>query len=366
MNNTTKIKLLIITPSLQCGGSEKFVSLLCNHINTQLFSVCLVVVNNARPFYTITNPDVEIVDLEKNRVLFSLSSIKTIVKKFSPDIIFSTANHLNLYLAIFRNSFNKKIKFVAREASIVSINSRQAKIPLVYNRLIKKYYNRFDRIICQSVYMQQDLVNLYNIPADKTIVIHNATAEVLSKTVLPARQDGQRVYKLLTVARLSEEKGIERLIHAAGLLSDPFQYFIIGEGNKRKDSQRLIDELQLQDCIFLLGEKPDPFTGMEDADLFLFGSYYEGFPNVLLEAGAYGMPVIAFDVPGGIAEIITNEENGFLVEDNDLIAFAVAVKKALTADFNRDSIREQTKKRFSVNVVIEESEYLFLKLHQNK
>ena len=76
--------------------------------------------------------------------------------------------------------------------------------------------------------------------------------------------------------------------------------------------------------------------------------------------------VFAFDVPGGIAEIITNEENGFLVEDNDLIAFAVAVKKALTADFNRDSIREQTKKRFSVNVVIEESEYLFLKLHQNK
>ncbi|MBK6634366.1 MAG: hypothetical protein IPG38_08650 [Chitinophagaceae bacterium] len=71
MNSSKKIKLLIITPSLQCGGSEKFVTMVCSHINTQLFSVCLVVVNNSRPFYTITNPAINIIGL-KEQGAFSL------------------------------------------------------------------------------------------------------------------------------------------------------------------------------------------------------------------------------------------------------------------------------------------------------
>ena len=364
MNKESKIKLLILTPSLQCGGSEKFVSTLCNNIDAEKFSVCLIIINNERRFYPVTNAAVEIVDLMKGRVLFSLGSIKIVVKDFEPDIIFSTANHLNLYLAIFKNQFNKAIKFVAREASIVSINSRQAKMPSIYNWLIKKYYNRFDEIICQSFYMQQDLIRHYNIDAGKTIVIHNAVAETrLSITAKNSNKDG---YKFITVARLSEEKGIERMIHAVGLLSIPYKYYIIGDGAKRNDLQKLIHTLHLQNNVFLSGEKENPFDGMEDADLFLSGSYYEGFPNALLEAGVNGIPVIAFNVPGGIAEIINDDENGLLVTDNDIIAFGAAIKKALTLDFDRNKIIESTKKRFAVNTITEAIEDLFLKISENK
>jgi glycosyltransferase involved in cell wall biosynthesis len=366
LNQTKKIKLLILTPTLQCGGSEKFVSLVCNHINTQMFSVCLIIVNNEKPFYNIANPAIEIIDLKKNRVLFSLFAIKAAVKNFEPDIIFSTANHLNVYLAIFRNRFNAGIKFIAREASIVSINSQQAKMPALYNRLIKNYYNRFDHIICQSVYMQQDLLSHYNIAIDKTTVIHNATQEVVNRPLQKEMQITERIYKFITIARLSEEKGIKRLIHAVGLLSVPFTYYIIGDGNERDELQKLVDELQLQDKVFLSGEKKSPFSGLEDADLFLMGSYYEGFPNVLLEAGAHGIPVVAFNAPGGIAEIITDNENGLLVEDNDIIAFAAAIRNALTGNFNRDQIIETTKKRFSVSSMMAAMENIFLKLAQNK
>ncbi len=363
MSNEKKIKLLILTPSLQCGGSEKFVATLCNNINTDKFSVCLAIINNQKQFYPITNAAIEIVDLKKERVLFSLGSIKAVAKNFKPDIIFSTANHLNLYLAIFRNQFNKSIKFIAREASIVSINSRQAKMPLIYNWLIKKYYKRFDEIICQSVYMQQDLIHHYNIDAGKTIVIHNAVVEA-PLSVTPKKNKEQE-YKFITIARLSEEKGIERLVHAVGLLSIPYKYYIIGEGAKRNDLQQLIEKLHLQDKIFLVGEKENPFNGVEDADLFLFGSYYEGFPNVLLEAGTYGIPAIAFNVPGGIAEIIKDGENGLLVNDNDLIAFGAAIKKALALNFDRNKIIENTKKRFAVDTIIPAIENLIFKLAAN-
>lgn len=160
------------------------------------------------------------------------------------------------------------------------------------------------------------------------------------------------VYKFITVARLSGEKGIERLIHAVGLLSVSFKFYIIGEGDRRGYLQNLINELHLQENIFLMGEKPEPFAGMEDADFFLMGSYYEGFPNALQEAGMLGIPVIAFNAPGGIAEIITEGENGILVDDNDILDFAAAIKRGLSFDFNRDKIIETTQKRFSVNAML--------------
>ena len=360
LKNEEKIKLLILTPTLQCGGSEKFVSLICEHINTNIFSVCLLIVNNANPFYNIKNPAVEIIDLKKNRTLFSLPAIKKAVKYFKPDIIFSTADHLNLYLAIFKNQFSSGISFIARGASIVSINSKQAKVPWLYNMLMKNYYHRFDMVICQSAYMQQDLVKNYRMPADKTSVIYNATAEVLHTPALPIKES-DRVYKFITVARLSAEKGIERLIHAVAQLSVPFRYFIIGGGSKKNELQKLIDELQLNEKVFLTRQKDDPFSGMEDADLFLMGSYYEGFPNVLLEAGAHGLPVVAFNAPGGIAEIIIDKENGLLVEDNNITAFVTAITTGLAANFNRQKIKETTGKRFSVVRMLAEIQALFIK-----
>lgn len=328
--------------------------------------MCLVVVNNARPFYQIKNDAVEIVDLKKQRVLFSLPAIKKAEKNFNPDIIFSTANHLNLYLAIFRNKFSKKIRFIAREASIVSINSKQAPMPVLYSRLIKKYYNRFNLIICQSAYMQQDLLNHYQIAADKTMVIHNAIEELAGNAIQSNVSEVESACKFITVARLSQEKGIERLIHAVALLTIPYIFYIIGEGNKRNELQKLIDDLQLNDKIFLTGQKDNPFSGMEDADFFLMSSYYEGFPNVLLEAGARGIPVVAFNAPGGIAEIITEPENGLLVANNDIIAFAEAISKALAINFDRAEIIEATKKLFSVNIMMDKLENTFLKIAPDK
>jgi glycosyltransferase involved in cell wall biosynthesis len=366
LENEARIKLMIITPTLECGGSEKFVSLVCEHINAAVFSVCLVVIDNSKPFYAIKNPLIEIIDLKKTRVLFSLPAIKKAVNHCKPDIIFSTANHLNLYLAIFKNRFAGNIKFAAREANIVSINSKEAKFPVLYNRLIKIFYGRFDVIICQSVCMQQDLLSHYHIGIEKTRVIYNATEAIGNTMVKPAAQNKDRTYKFITVARLSTQKGIERIIEALGLLAIPFKYYITGDGIKKEAIQKQIDNLSLQDKVFLLGARQDPFAGMEDADLFLMGSYYEGFPNVLLEAGALGIPVVAFNAPGGIAEIITDNENGLLVTDNDHKAFAAAINNALTINFDRGKIINTTKQLYSVKGMMAAMENIFLKLAPNK
>ena len=352
-----KIKLLICIPGLQCGGTEKYVSLLCNYINTDQFQVTLVILNNSDQFYPIKNKDISIIDLAVKNVRHSFFKIRRIVQQLQPDIIYSNANHLNLYFAIFKNFFSKRTLLLARESSVVSINSKRARQPLVYNQLVKQFYKRLDGIICQSVYMQEDLISNYNITKEKTILIHNPVEIDTTVSVIAKQQ-----HKFITVARLSEEKGIERLIRSVAKLFIPFTWYIIGDGNKKSALQSLISELNLQDHIYLLGEKKDPFNGMEDAALFLMGSYYEGFPNALLEAAALGIPSVAFDVPGGVKEIIIDGQNGLLVKDNDEAAFTHAIEKALTINFNRQAIKENTGNNFSPAKIIAATERYFIDL----
>ncbi|MGG9960040.1 glycosyltransferase [Ferruginibacter sp. SUN106] len=353
--NKNKIKLLIITPTLECGGAEKYVALLCNHLNPQQFELTVAVVNNSNPFYTINN---RVTDLKTKHVRNSLFGIKALVKKYQPDIIFSTANHLNIYLAVFRWLFPAKTIFIARESSVVSINSKRAKLPALYNRLIKKYYQRFNCIICQSQYMQQDLTDHYHIKKEQTVVINNAVEQESNKIMAAAKN------KFVTIARLSPEKGIDRLLHAVAGLTIPFNYHIIGEGNEMVRLKELVDSFHLNDKVFFYGKKDKPFTGMEDASLFLMGSQYEGFPNTLLEAGALGIPVVAFNAPGGIGEILYNGENGLLVNESGEKAFAQAIEKALQIPFNRQQISEHTLQRFSLQQCIEKTEHVFVQLYQ--
>lgn len=364
MLNNRKIKLLILIPTLECGGSENYISLLCNNINSAQFDISLVVLNNAHPFYEINKQTVEVIDLGITQVRYSLFAIKNLVKEKQPDIIYTVANHLNLLLATFRWMFPKKIRFIARESSIVSINSKQTKFPALYNKLIKKFYNRLDFILCQSVYMQRDLVSNFNIPLHKTAVIHNPVGTIkTSESKMTDKEGSSKIYQFITVARLIPEKGIDRLIKAVAKLSLPFHYDIIGEGAQRNELQNLIDQLQLQDKIFLKGEMTQPYLHLQSADLFLMGSHYEGFPNVLLEAGSIGIPVVAFDVPGGIAEIITHGENGWLVKEEK--AFTEAIEQAALFKFDREKIKETTNNKYAINTIVTQTEALFTKLLAN-
>jgi len=360
IDDNDKIRLLIVVPSLQCGGSEKHATVLCNNIDTQKFLVTLVVLNNENPFYNIHNKAITVINLKVKQVRYAAFKLRMVIKKIQPDIIYTNANHLNLFFALFKKFMAKKIKVVARESSVVSSNSKRAKFPVLYNRLLKKYYKRLNYFICQSGYMQQDLIDNYNISKEKTVVINNPAEESV------AAVNASSQIKLLTVARLSEEKGIDRLIRSVAKLTIPFTYHIIGDGDQQQALQQLISSLHLEDKVFLEGEKNNPFEGMEDATLFLMGSYYEGFPNTLLEAGALGIPAVAYDAPGGINEIINNGETGFVVKGNDAAAFKLAIEEAIHTNFNRISIQQMVLQKFPLNPIIRAAENLFVQLYKQK
>ena len=235
---SNKIKLCIIHPNLKCGGSERFISIFCNNINTELFKVELYILDDSQPFYQITNPAVKLTFLKIKNVRKSLFPILKIIKVNKPDILFTASNHLNLFLSIFKFLLNKNLKFVSRESSIVSINSKSSKYGKSYEWVIKKFYKNIDHIICQSAYMQNDLVENYSVNKQATVIIYNPVEDVVQhKTATPAGNRAQ--CKFFTVGRLSAEKGMDRLLDSLALLNIDFSYYIIGDGEEKNNLQHL-------------------------------------------------------------------------------------------------------------------------------
>ena len=357
-----RLKLLIVVPCLICGGLERNVALICNNIDSSKYDVTLAVLDNENQFFKITNPNVKVIDMKILNVRKSLFGILKLSRHIKPDIILSAANHLNLFLAIFKWLFPKRIKIIARESSIVSINTQRAWHPKIFHLLLKIFYRRLDLIVCQSTYMQQDLVSNYNINIKKTQIIHNPF--VLSEFKAGQSIGRDPFIKLITVARLSKEKGLDRLIRAVSKLKQPYRFTIIGQGRMLEPLQELIDSLSLNDKIILAGRKEEPFAVVEDPDLFLMGSYYEGFPNAMLEAIALGIPVVAFNAPGGIIELV-NDENGILVEGNNEDDFTAAIEKAIEKKFDKKQIQELAYKRFNIDSIMGKWYDLFTSLKSN-
>jgi glycosyltransferase involved in cell wall biosynthesis len=118
---------------------------------------------------------------------------------------------------------------------------------------------------------------------------------------------------------------------------------IIGEGSERSSLERKVQELGLQEHVSLPGFQRNPYCFMSKANAFVLASEFEGLPNVLIQAMAFGTPVVATDCKSGPREILDGGRMGALVPVGDVAAIADAINVALDTprqDKTAMSIRE--------------------------
>jgi glycosyltransferase involved in cell wall biosynthesis len=135
---------------------------------------------------------------------------------------------------------------------------------------------------------------------------------------------------LLAAGRLVAQKGFDILIRAfahVALQSPQLRLVIAGEGPALSDLRFLVTELELTERVSFVGEVQDLPGLMRQAMAFILASRYEGFPNVLLEALASELPVVATDCPSGPREILHDGEFGLLVPCEDPSALACAMQR---------------------------------------
>jgi glycosyltransferase involved in cell wall biosynthesis len=203
--------------------------------------------------------------------------------------------------------------------------------------------------------MKQSIINAYGLDQKKIKIINNP---ITRETILKTEQTENKERKYITIGRLSKLKGYIRLLEILSKLSFSFQYTIIGEGIYYHEIFKKINELGLNDKITYIKYTDNVFKYLVEQDMFLQGSYSEGFPNTLLESCAVGTPVIAFDVPGGTKEIVEEGVNGYLV--NTEKEFLEKLKESKQWDPER--VRQTVFSKFSKSKIICDYEKFFIEI----
>ncbi len=353
-------KILFVITTIGGGGAERVVSYLVNSFCK--FDNCsvnlLLLKEEGNTYIDSIDDEVVITNLKlKKRLRYQVVLIVNAIIKLKPDICFIGLDGLNILLAPFVPLLKLfGIKIIVRETNVLS----KMWNPTLINRFsYKVFYNQYDSIICQSFDMANDLINVWKINPDKITIINNPiNIQSIQQQALKAINEFPEPQKpfFIAVGRLVPQKGFEQLIGLVHILKCknkfPYKLLILGNGELRSKLDKQIQKLSLTDCVLLPGRIENPYRIMRMARGLFLSSKFEGFPNVLLEANALGIPVLANNCPGGINEIVINGLNGYIVDFDDIDAFEHCFDKFVSTSFDKDAIIELTFKRYDSSVIL--------------
>ena len=351
--------ILFILPDLSQGGAERVITTLCNELDRSKFCPKLVLFKKEGYYLNHLKSDVEIIELNISRIRYSIFKIIPLIKKLKPEIVFTGWGEISAFLSPLIPFFSKT-KFITRETNVVSKHVTRKEILFFY-----RFYTNFHQIIAQSDDMKKDLIENFKINPSKIIKINNPVDFEMIKELKDEiiEQDYNKSYKkIVSIGNLSQRKGFDLLLNVFQYLkNEPIKLTIFGDGRDKAELLQQKSDLQLENVSFF-GKVNNPFPFVKQADLFILSSRYEGFPNVLLEAGACGTYSLVNNCPGGINEIIQEGINGEIYDINDAEGFANKIKEILDKSYDKENIIESIESRFSKKVIINQYESLFEKL----
>ena len=320
--------LVLLISSLNSGGAQRILSRMANYWAHQGHRVSLITFSSSKelPFYSL-NPAIKLIQLDqmngdssiftrfKNQVK-RVFYLRRILKKLKPHLLVSFIDIMNITALIA--TLGLKIPVIVSERTHPAYHH----IPFLYRKLRLLFYPKAAYVIVQTQDAGAYFKGLKNIR-----VLPNAvTKPSVTKNAFnpfPAR--------LVSVGRLCPFKGFDMLIEAFSCLLKEYPSLtleIYGDGAEREKLEERVALLQLEKHVYLRGVVKDIQSVLRQADLFIFPSRYEGFPNALCEAMAIGLPVIASDCSGN-REIVQDRKNGRSFPSGDIQALICITRELL-------------------------------------
>lgn len=242
-----------------------------------------------------------------------------------------------LYNIFFKGKYNMEIAFqfglpTKIIAAGVSITPKASRISWMhgydYGLTLREQYLKIGKVICVSKYNADRLRNEINSKEICVDYVYNPVnnLDICQQGMEPIDITLNDNLQLVTVGRLSPEKGYDRLLDVAYRLKEDgynFNLWIIGNGPQNKMLRGKATKLRLENCVNFLGEQKNPHKYTSKADVYICSSLSEGYSTSCTEAIMLGIPVITTDIPGG-GEIIEDSQCGFLTEnDNESLYFGI-------------------------------------------
>ena len=324
------MKILILTPNLHCGGAEKVLYLLSGQWSKNN-DVAFCLFDTSNQFFPV---NIKIHDLksENNNNFFlkfynyfkRVYGFQKLLKKTRPDLIISfteSANYVSILSCILVNK---------RKSLIISVRTNLNHYSLLTKISVRLLYNFSNKVVVPSIGLKY-LLNRIGISKKKINVIHNPVILHSKKNNTLKRQIKSKPY-ILAVGRLSKEKGFEILIECFSKIDKDAELIFIGEGPEKNKLINLSLSLGLKSRVKFLGFIKKLDEWYLNARFLALTSYFEGWPNVILEAMSLNCPVISFNCNFGPKEIITNNVNGILVEQGNKKALIKQMLRLLNDD----------------------------------
>lgn len=182
----------------------------------------------------------------------------------------------------------------------------------------KAAYSRYDEIAVVSESSKNHFIGLYGL-AERTRCIYNPIDRnaIREKAIVGKRDFHDSKFRFVTVGRLTEAKGFDRLIEVTARLKQDgfdFELWIIGEGGERRKLEKLVADNALSDNVFFWGFQTNPHKYLNQSDCFVCSSRTEGYSLVIAEAMCVGLPVISTRCAGP-EEILEGGKYGMLVDN---------------------------------------------------
>lgn len=367
------MRLLIYIHSLENGGAERVVANLANHWAAIGWQVTVVTVApDTRDFYAL-DPAVQRICLNlaggsRNvlagfwRTAMRARALRRVLRARRPDVALSAMHTCNVILALAARGL-PGLRAIGSEHNFPP----KSPMGIIWETLRRHAYGHLTAVVALTRECAGWLAQHSH--ARAVPVIPNPVAWPLARNeprIAPVTACAPGRQILLGVGRLSSEKNFAALVSMFARLAPAhpdWDLVILGEGPQRAALLARVAAAGLEGRVFFPGSVGNVGDWYAQASLYAMSSDFEGFPNTLVEAMAYGLPAVSFDCDTGPRDIIRHEIDGFLIAPGDLQGMEAALHRLMSdpqlrSDFASRAI--DARARFSMRKISHMWEALFL------
>ncbi|MET0090967.1 MAG: glycosyltransferase [Candidatus Thiodiazotropha sp.] len=331
------------------GGVERMILNLVNALAEQGVRLDLLLIKTRSKHLEALHPSINRIDLGSRHTATSLLPLARYLKRVKPPALLAAKDRAGRIAVLARSLAGPpSTRLVMRlGTNLTAALAHKSPWRMRLRRLpIRLLYPRLDRIIAVSEGVRQDTLKVSGVDPDKVVVVRNPVItqrlrqDADAPPPHPWLTDGGDPV-ILGAGRLTLQKDFLSLLEAFARVREtlPCRLIILGEGRQREVLQQRAEELGIQTHLAMPGFTSNPYVYMRHARLFVLSSRWEGSPNVLTEAMALGVPVVATDCPSGPREILDQGRIAPLVPVGDVEALAQGMIQALTQPPERESLR---------------------------
>lgn len=318
-----KIELIFFLPNFSSGGAGKSITELCEKIDKKKFNITIICLNKCFYKNRLLKVCKKIYELSVNKTLYAQIIIYRILRKefkdFKKVIFISNLYYCNALTLLVQKKLKNVSYIMTERTPFEELSIYFGFLDFIKKKIIKLilklFYHKADLIIANSKKTRND-IRLFS--GSRVISIYPSSYKKNMVKNSRVRRDKRKI--ILSIGRLSKEKGFDILIRSIPYINyDNFLIKIVGDGPEKNNLINLSKKLGVNKKIIFIGHKKENIISRyySESNLFISPSYFEGFPNAVIEALSFNLPVICSDSYGGIKEILLDNKGGYIFKNSD-------------------------------------------------